>query len=141
MIDELKKYRNNDHFFFRIEDSLEEVCNAPQNQSGVYVIYALAHGRIKPVYVGSSGKLQPNGDFRHEKGGLNGTLINGIQFDEARKKSWPAKMREEEIDALDVYWFVTFDNKNHDLPSYIKAFLLQIHYELYGTLPRWNNAF
>ena len=40
MFDELTKYKNNDHFFFEPTDNLREVCNAPNDKSGVYIIYA-----------------------------------------------------------------------------------------------------
>lgn len=47
MFDELRKYKNNDHFFFRGSDKFEDVCNAPKNKSGVYVVYELKNGRIQ----------------------------------------------------------------------------------------------
>ena len=50
-------------------------------------------------------------------------------------------MKKQEIDALDVYWFVTFDKEHHHLPSYVEALLLQKHFELFGCLPEWNRAF
>ena len=141
LIDELNKYQTNDHFFFKSEDSLEEVCNAPKNESGVYVIYSLAQGNIELIYIGSSGRLLSNGDFRHRKGGLYDSIVNGNQFDDSRKRAWPKKMTEEEIEALDIYWFVTFNDEHQDIPAYVEAVLLQKHYDLYGNLPRWNEKF
>ena len=41
MFDELDKYTENEHFFFKSKDNLKEVCNAPTNKSGVYIVYAL----------------------------------------------------------------------------------------------------
>jgi hypothetical protein len=138
LIDELKKYQPNDHFFFKREHSLEVFCNAPKNESGVYVIYALAQGKIELIFIGSSGRPLSNGDFTDQKSGLYDRIVNGIQFDVARKKAWPKKMTEERIEALDIYWFVTFNNNNQDLPAYVEAVLLQKHYDFYGNLPRWN---
>lgn len=50
-------------------------------------------------------------------------------------------MLQKEIDALDIYWFVTFDKDNQHLPSYVEALLLQKHFDIYGCLPQWNKGF
>ena len=55
MFDLLDKYKTNGHFFFRPTDSLEEVCNAPDNKNGVYVVYQLKDGHVDMVYIGASG--------------------------------------------------------------------------------------
>ena len=39
------------------------------------------------------------------------------QFGQKRSEAWPEKLKKENIDALDIYWFVTFDNKNQDKPA------------------------
>ncbi len=44
MFDELEKYKSNGHFFFDEKDELENVCNAPKNGMGVYVVFALKNG-------------------------------------------------------------------------------------------------
>ena len=61
MFDELRKYKNNNHFFFSEKDDLKSVCNAPKNKSGVYIVYELKNGKIEMVYIGSSGKVQNDG--------------------------------------------------------------------------------
>jgi hypothetical protein len=48
---------------------------------------------------------------------------------------------KENIEALDIYWFVTFDKKNQDLPSYVLALLMQRYFEIHGSLPPWNESF
>ena len=141
MFDELHKYETNNHFFFKSDDSLEKVCNAPKNGSGVYLIYALAHGKIELVYIDSSGKMQKSGNLKHRKGGLFDRIVNGKQFDQKRRISWPEKMKKEQIEALDIYWFVTFNNEIKDIPAYTEAILIQKHFDLYETLPRWNEEF
>lgn len=141
LFEELNIYKTNNHFFFKRNDSLENVCNAPNNKSGVYVVYALAHGKIELIYFGSSGKMQKNGNLKHRKGGLFDRIVNGKQFDQKRRISWPVKMKEEQIEALDIYWFVTFNNEIKDIPAYIEAILFQKHFDIYGTLPRWNEEF
>ncbi|MBK6340659.1 MAG: hypothetical protein IPF63_14110 [Bacteroidetes bacterium] len=55
MFDELNKYKQNDHFFFKPTDNLGKVCNAPTDKSGVYVIHALKGGRVELIYIGRSG--------------------------------------------------------------------------------------
>ncbi len=141
LFDELNNYKRNDHFFFSSNQSLGKVCNAPKDACGVYVVYALAHGKIELVYIGSSGKMQKDGTLKHRKGGLYDRIVNGKQFDQPRRISWPAKLREEEMDALDVYWFETFNDDIQDIPAFVEALLIQKHYDLHGALPRWNEEF
>ena len=141
MFDELLEYSKHDHFFYSPNESLVEKCNAPNNSSGIYLIYALAHGNIELIYVGSSGKIQTNGKLKIRTGGIYDRIVNGIQFDEPRKKSWPKKMIEEEIEALDIYWYETFNNENKDLPTYAEAMIIQRHFDIYEKLPRWNVEF
>lgn len=61
MFDELTKYKNSDHFFFQATDALSQVCNAPTNQHGIYIVYALKRERIELVYIGRSGSMKPEG--------------------------------------------------------------------------------
>ena len=141
LFDELNKYKRNDHFFFTDKKSLEEVCNAPKDGSGVYLVYALAHGKIELVYIGSSGKIQKDGLLKYRKGGLYDRIVNGKQFDQPRKISWLAKIKEEQMDAMDIYWFDTFNDDTKDIPAFIEALLIQKHFDLYERLPRWNEEF
>lgn len=89
MFDELKKYTHNGHFFFEPTDNLEQVCNAPTDKSGVYIIYALKSGRIELLYIGHSGEIKQDGTLFIRKAGLSGLkdrLVNGKQFGEPRYK-------------------------------------------------------
>src|SRR5450432_1268506 len=100
MFDELVKYRHADHFFFSPTDNLAQVCNAPIDKSGVYVIYALKGGRIELVYIGRSGQIKSDGSLFIRKagiGGLKDRLVNGKQFDEPRRNSWKRQMLLEGI--------------------------------------------
>lgn len=63
MLDHLNKYKSN-HFFFKPDDNLMEVCNAPTDKSGVYVVYALAKGKIELIYIGRSGKKGEDGNIK-----------------------------------------------------------------------------
>lgn len=142
MFDELNKYNHTDHFFFKPNDNLGRVCNAPTNRSGVYIIYALKGGRIELVYIGRSGEVKPDGSLFIRKAGLGGLkdrLVNGKQFGAARRISWKTKMLAEKIEGLDIYWYATHNDKFVDCPRILEHQLLQKHLDIYGRLPNWNN--
>ena len=136
MFDELKKYENNGHFFYKRGDNLRDVSKDVPDLPGVYYIIRLAGGRIELVYIGKSGSIEQDGQFK--KQGLRGSLNNkqnGLQ----RQDYFEKKFREENIDGLDIYWFVTFDKTNRDLPGYVEGLIMQIFFERHGSLPAWNN--
>ena len=142
MFDELNKYKHNDHFFFKPTDNLNSFCNAPNDKSGVYIIYALKGGRIDLIYIGRSGEVKQDGTLFIRKAGLGGLkdrLVNGKQFGEPRRNSWKAVMNYEKIEALDIYWYATHCEKYIDCPKIIESKLLQKHLDIYGRLPKWNN--
>lgn len=141
MFDELSKYKSTNHFFFNSEDDLSKVCNAPKNGVGVFLVYALKNGRIELVYIGASGKLLQNGNLNERIGGINDTIVNGKQFEVERRKSWKSIVEYNKIEALDVYWYETFDQENFDIPNTIKGLMLQKFFDIYGTLPKWNKDY
>ena len=141
MFDELNKYKSNNHFFLTKKNDLQNVCNAPEDGIGVYVVYALKGGRIELVYIGSSGKLTQERKGLVHQGGLGDRIVNVKPFGEPRKKSFKSLVIAENIEALDIYWYETFDKENRDLPNTIKGILLQRFYEVHGRLPRWNKEF
>jgi hypothetical protein len=144
MFDELTKYKHTNHFFFKPSDKLGQVCNAPTDKSGVYIIYALKGGRIELIYIGCSGEVKSDGTLFIRKAGLGGIkdrLVNGKQFGEPRRNSWRAKMLEERIEALDVYWYITHNDQFVDCPRILENKLLRIHHDIFGRLPKWNNEF
>jgi hypothetical protein len=105
---------------------------------GVYYIYRLAKGRVDLVYIGKSGTIQQDGKFKKQ------TLrdrINNKQDGVKRQVFFDEKMELEHIDALDIYWFVTMDKNNNDLPSYVEGLLVQRYFDVYGKLPPWNKEF
>ncbi len=61
MFDELKKYRQNGHFFFTKAASLREASEEVPELPGVYYIIRLAKGLVDLVYIGKSGTMQQNG--------------------------------------------------------------------------------
>ena len=143
MFDELQKYKQTDHFFFKSTDNLRNNCNAPTNKSGVYLVYALKNGRIELIYIGRSGKLEKDGSIFIRKAGLGGIkdrIVNGHQFGKIpRRISWAIKMNQENIEALDVYWYVTHNTDFIDCPRILENYLLKKHHDIFGRLPRWNN--
>ncbi len=141
MFDELRQYSENDHFFFDKEKPLKDSCNAPKNRSGVYLVNALSLGSIEIVYIGSSGKILNDGLLKQREGGLYDRIVNGKQFNGPRRKTWPLKMDEEQIDALDIYWYETFNNSIQHIPKYVEGLVLQKYFELYNQLPMWNKEY
>ncbi|GEP94565.1 hypothetical protein CCY01nite_08250 [Chitinophaga cymbidii] len=142
MFDELIKYKHANHFFFSSVDNLAQVCNAPADKSGVYVIYALKRGKIELIYVGRSGEIKRDGSLFIRKAGLGGLkdrLVNGKQFGEPRRNSWRRQMLFEGIEALDIYWYVTHNEEFTDCPKILENKLLLKHLDIYGQLPRWNS--
>ena len=142
MFDELNKYKQNDHFFFKPVDNLGQVCNAPTDRSGVYIIYALKGGHIELIYIGRSGEVKSDGSHFIRKAGLGGLkdrLVNGKQFGAARRNSWKTQMLAEKIEGLDIYWYATHNDQFVDCPKILENKLLRKHLDIYGRLPRWNN--
>jgi hypothetical protein len=138
MFNETKKYKHSGHFFFKKGDSLFEVSKDVPELPGVYYIIRLAEGKVELVNIGNSGTIAQNGQF---KGQLLKSRINNKQDGMKRQDFFDKKMVEENIDGLDIYWFVTFDESNNDLPSFVKAQLMQRFYEVHGKLPLWNKNF
>ncbi|MFW6352712.1 MAG: hypothetical protein ACOC2E_10015, partial [Bacteroidota bacterium] len=138
MFDETKKYKKNGHFFFKKGDLLSEVSHDVLELPGVFYIIRLARGSVELVYIGSSGTVTKNGQFT---GQLLKSRINGTQNGMKRQDFFNKKMTEENIDGLDIYWFVTIDKSNDDLPAFVKGQLMQRFYEVHGRLPLWNEEF
>ena len=109
MYKELEKFTVKGNFTFTQEDNLEAVCNASEAGSGVFVVYA----RDKElIMVGSTGTVQNDGTLKSKNGGLHDKIVNGHQFAKTgRKYSWPAQMKKESIDTLEVFWFETFNER------------------------------
>lgn len=138
MFDELDKYKKNDHFFLTSEVNLKKVCNAPKDKSGIFLVYELKYGRIELVYIGTSSILNYDGETNANETNLYNTIVNGIQFDAPRHWSWKQKIIDEKIDAFDVYWYVTIDDKFKDSPLLVETKILKTHFKIYSKYPRWN---
>ena len=105
MFKELKKYKNQNNFTFNIENELSEVCNAPQEGNGIYLVYDVSGDEKELVFVGSTGTIQNNGEIKLRVGGIYDRLVNGQQFGKlSLRKAWPIQMKKENIDTLLVFF-------------------------------------
>lgn len=119
MFSELKKYKEQDHFFLMLKDDIQEVCNAP-SKNGVFVIYSLNNNRQEMVYIGSTdSSLEPSG------------LKNQIMM---RAKFLKAKIKEEGAEAVDIYWYAT----NKDNPKEVELLIVLEYVDVNEAVPRWN---
>ena len=142
MYKELKKFKTQNTFSFTQEDALETVCNAPEAGSGVFMVYAVDGEEKELIMVGSTGTVQNDGTLKSKNGGLYDKIVNGHQFAKTgRKYSWPAQMKLENIERLEVSWYETFNEKNKVIPTAVEGQMLQNFLDEKGTLPRWNVAF
>ena len=138
MFEILQKYQHRGSFKFRRSDDLKEVCNAPTNKSGVYLVWTEISGKRFLLYIGRSGKMK-NGVIEHRKTGLGGIkdrLVNGHQFGKiARRRSWPLVMDKLCLPELEVNWYDT----GTDDPDDIEGKLLKEVQDTFGNLPPWNS--
>ena len=135
MFSETEQYKNQGHFFFEQGSVLSQVSKEVPNSAGVYYILRLAKGKLDLVYIGKSGTIIQSGNLKAQL--LRGRL-NNKQDGLKRQTFFEEKIAKENIDALDIYWFVTMDDKTKHLPGYVEGILLQRYFEIYGELPPWN---
>ena len=142
MYKELKKFEVSNSFTYSIDDSLEEVCNATETGSGIFLVYAIDGEEKELIMVGSTGTIQNDGTLKSKNGGLFDKIVNGHQFAKTgRKYSWPAQMKLESIERLEVLWYETFNDAIKVIPTYIEGQILQNFLDENGRLPKWNVAF
>jgi hypothetical protein len=139
MFDCLNKYKTHGHFFFTKGDTLKEVSKEVPEKPGVYYVIRLARGRIDLVYIEKSGNINQNGEFKEHL--LRGRINNKWDNETSRQEFFEDKMVKENIDGLDIYWFVTMDNNHNDLPGYVEGLLMQRYFEIHGKLPPWNKDY
>ncbi|SFW85390.1 hypothetical protein [Chitinophaga sancti] len=141
MFDILNKYKDQGHFFLTPENNLQSVSNAPTDKGGVFIIYALKKGRVEMIYIGHSGKLEKDGSFSNKMEGLNDEIVNANQFGKTPAHiAWKKQMIRENIEALNIYWYVTYDAEHKDCPDVLKKNLLRQHQDIFGTFPKWNKS-
>lgn len=135
MFDELKKYKKNDHFFLKKGVLLSDVSEEVPQMPGVFYIIKLARGRVELVYIGKSEMINQDDNT---KGQLLRSSINNLQNGTKEQIISEQKFESENIDGLDIYWFVTFDEKNKDLPAFVEGQIMQRFYDQNGRMPKWN---
>jgi hypothetical protein len=142
MYKELKKLKVKNQFQFTVNDSLEEVCNASETGSGIFLVYSVNEEVKELILVSSTGTIQNDGTLKSKNGGLFDKIVNGHQFAKtARKYTWPTQMKLENITNLEVAWYETFNDKNKVIPTFLEGQILQNFLDENGKLPRWNIAF
>ncbi|WP_433811051.1 hypothetical protein [Flavobacterium johnsoniae] len=142
MYKELEKFKSSNSFTFTVNDSLEEVCNAPEGSAGIFVVYEIDGDSKELIMVGSTGTVQNDGTLKTKNGGLYDKIVNGHQFAKTgRKYSWPAQMKLENISVLEVVWYETFNADVKAVPTAVEGQVLQNFLDANAKLPRWNVAF
>jgi hypothetical protein len=142
MYKEVSKFKNSGSFQFSSNDDLEVVCNAPNDASGVFLVYSIEEENKTLIMVGSTGTVQNDGTLKVKNGGLYDKIVNGHQFAKtARKYSWKTQLPLEKIEAVEVFWYETYNDKTKVIPTFVEAQILQLFLKENGKLPRWNVAF
>jgi hypothetical protein len=138
MFDEISKYKSTGHFLFKKDDNLRVASKNVPDKPGVYYVVRLAQGKLHLVYIGKSGTMNQCGEFKDQllKGRIN-NIYDGMR----REDYFKLKIEAENIDALDIYWFVTMDGDNNDLQGYVEGLLMQRYFERHQVLPPWNKCF
>lgn len=124
---------------------MEAKCNAPSDQNGVYLVYKVDNSREDLIYIGSSGQMK-DGILKTRQSGLGGMkdrIVNGYhpKFGKVRrKKAFPEQMTIEGIPELKIYWWVTYDEENHDFPTKVEKLLRKLYFNNYGCHPAWHKC-
>lgn len=85
---------------------------------GVYLIYRKTSAGKKLVYIGRSGTIDMLGKFGKQ------TLKKRLSMKQEgvrRAVFFAAKLLEDDVHSLKIYWFVTFENKLRDLPAFVEG--------------------
>ena len=135
----LEKYKEHGQFTFKPTDRLSQVCNAPREGSGIYLIYADVVNSKRLIYIGISGREGANGEIIHRKDGLGGRIVKGKQFGDRRQVTWPHKMQEDGISTLIIKWYITYGEFNKDIPRKLENGFLDELLKRNESLPIWNN--
>ncbi|GEO08305.1 hypothetical protein [Segetibacter aerophilus] len=140
----LKKYESSGSFHFSLNQNLKTVCNAPNTKAGIYLFYDVTTQKTL-IYIGCSGHIANDGKISIRKtgsGGIWGRIVNGHQFGNMKRHvSLPLQMKMDNIESLEVCWYVTHYNDLIHSPVYVESCLLQTYFEKEKRLPKWNKKF
>ncbi|WP_405199141.1 hypothetical protein [Christiangramia sp. LLG6405-1] len=144
-ISQLNKYSRKGKFQYRANQNLREVCTAPPNYAGIYLIYEQLEKDEKLIYIGSSGQRDKNGNLKVRKGGLYDRIINGYHPNRfgkekriKRNKAFPLYMQSSGISQINIYWFVTYDDEYSDFPTDVEKILTENYITEFGRKPEWH---
>lgn len=137
MFEELNKYKKKGHFFLKPGEEISKHITGVPHAPGVFYALRLANGRVDLVYIGKSGVTPASGLMnQHDLRFMMLCNSEGCMLHDFQQRAL-----KENIEALDVYWCVTYDKANRDLPSFVYALLMQPYFDVYGKLPPWNESF
>ena len=127
-------------FYLDKEEKIEKVLieNDVPNQYGVYIIYSAKAGQEDLIYIGKSGTMMTDGEFKSQgiKNRLKAVTTNNV----SRGKYFQQVMQEYGFDKLKFIWIVTFDDTRKELPAYIETKLIQLYYDHHHKLPILNKG-
>ncbi len=138
MFKDLEIFVENGQFEFEPSDRLSQVCNAPKDSSGIYLIYEDEIDYDNLIYIGISGREGANGEIIHREDGMWGAIVKGKQSDDRRQVTWPLKMQDQEIERLIIKWYVTYGDSDKVFPRPIEEAYLEIYKTEELSLPLWN---
>lgn len=101
---------------------------------GVYIVFTRKNYQSELVYIGISGRIdKQSGKLIERKGGIKDRIVNGKRDGEPRKNFWIREMIRNELEFLEIYWYVVHDQKNfNDSPAALEKKLITEY------KPRWN---
>ncbi|MFB6342151.1 hypothetical protein ACE1ET_10520 [Saccharicrinis sp. FJH62] len=130
MFEELSQYPS-DQFIFRPCDLLEEVCNAPKESCGIFLIYELNEENSRLVYIGSSNKMSSASC----KPGLFEKIVHAEDYDGVPGKIFfYMNLIKSDAEGLNFHWYET----TNDEPEKIADLLVRKYSDVHGNLPDWN---
>lgn len=137
--DELNKYKTKGEFIFREENKLSAFCKTVPQSAGVYIFRTIKNGKEELVYIGASGTMLQNGNFKKQ---LMKKRLQNMQSQKIRRqKFFETELKKNKLDGIRVNWYVTFDQEYHDLPMTVEGQLIQKYFDKHKQLPIWNNEF
>lgn len=142
----LEKYKINGSFSFKPSEIFSDKCNAPDNKSGVYLIYKIIDNEEILIYIGASGQRKKDGTLKIRIGAMKDRLINGYhpnRFGETKRikrhKAFLQQMLTEGIQEIKVYWWVTYHNAILDFPIDIEKILIKKYQKNnFNKRPAWH---
>lgn len=135
----VKSFTNHGCFNLRKRQNVSAIAKANDtpNLPGVYIVYAKPDRGGEILYIGKAGTLLNDGTMKNQ-GILKrmGTKQNKIP----RNRFFKNVMNSRDSD-ISFAWYVTFDDTHCTLPSLVEAQLLQVYFDHYERLPRYNKEF